>query len=91
MFGLIPLETVRSTFFDHLGADEFSRRARAQRLGFPVVCSDQSQKSTMFVHEDTLRAYLDGRVNIACHDHKRLNSGVTKELPMAEARGAAGL
>lgn len=69
---LLPLEVVRTNFFPHLSADSFNRRARANDLGFPVITSERSQKSAMFVHIDDLAAYLESRRAVATREHSNL-------------------
>lgn len=69
---LLPLEVVRATFFPHLSADSFNRRARANDLGFPVISAERSQKSAMFVHIDDLAAYLESRRAVATREHAML-------------------
>lgn len=71
---LLPLEVVRATFFPHLSADSFNRRARANDLGFPVITAERSQKSAMFVHIDDLAAYLESRRAVATREHAILAS-----------------
>jgi hypothetical protein len=74
---LLPMEVVRMNFFPHLSEDTFSRRARANDFGFPVVTSDRSQKAAMFVHVEDLAAYLDARRVVAVREHASL-SGTTQ-------------
>lgn len=71
---LLPLEVVRETFFPHLSADSFNRRARANDFGFPVITAERSQKSAMFVHIDDLAAYLESRRAVAKREHASLAS-----------------
>jgi hypothetical protein len=73
---LIPIEVVRANFFHHLSTATFARRARAQDLEFPVIRTDKSQKAQMMVHVEDLAAYLEGRREVAVHEHKQM-SGAT--------------
>ncbi|WP_167759965.1 pyocin activator PrtN family protein [Paraburkholderia pallida] len=69
---LLPIEVVRTNFFPHLSEDTFSRRARANDFGFPVIRSDRSQKAAMFVHIEDLATYLDARRTVAAREHANL-------------------
>jgi hypothetical protein len=80
---LLPIEVVRANFFPHLSADTFSRRARANELGFPTIRADRSQKSAMFVHIEDLAKYLDSRRAVAVREHTNLS-------PVARSDGAEG-
>jgi hypothetical protein len=71
---LLPMEVVRVNFFPHLSEDTFSRRARANDLGFPVIRADRSQKTAMFVHIEDLASYLDSRRTVALHEHASLTA-----------------
>jgi hypothetical protein len=71
---LLPIETVRLNFFPHLSEDTFSRRARANDLGFPIVRSDRSQKAAMFVHVEDLAEYLESRRSAAVRERAMLTS-----------------
>lgn len=70
---VLPMELVRTHFFPHLAEDTFSRRARANDFGFPVISSDKSQKAAMFVHIEDLAAYLDSRRTVAVREHAALS------------------
>jgi hypothetical protein len=71
---LLPIETVRVNFFPHLSEDTFNRRARANDLGFPIVRTDRSQKSAMFVHVEDLAEYLESRRTAAARERATLSA-----------------
>jgi hypothetical protein len=71
---LLPIETVRVNFFPHLSEDTFNRRARANDLGFPIVRTDRSQKSAMFVHVEDLAEYLESRRTVAARERATLTA-----------------
>jgi hypothetical protein len=71
---LLPIETVRVNFFPHLSEDTFNRRARANDLGFPIVRTDRSQKSAMFVHVEDLAEYLESRRTVAARERATLSA-----------------
>ncbi|MCX4156172.1 MULTISPECIES: pyocin activator PrtN family protein [Paraburkholderia] len=66
---LIPVDVVRANFFPHLSVETFTRRARGNDFGFPVISSDSSQKAAMFVHIEDLATYLDSRRTVAVREH----------------------
>jgi hypothetical protein len=49
---IIPVERVRSDFFNHLSLQKFLRKLNERAIALPVVSVAQSQKSQKGVHID---------------------------------------
>ena len=66
---IIPVEQVRSDFFNHLSLQKFMRKLNERVIALPVVNIEPSQKSQKGVHIEDLADFLDSRRAIALKDH----------------------
>lgn len=73
---IIPVEQVRSDFFNHLSLPKLLRKLYERAIALPVVSIEQSQKSQKSqkcVHIEDLADFLDNRRNQALKEHQRFH------------------
>ncbi len=71
---IIPVEQVRSDFFNHLSLSKFLRKLNERVIALPVVSIEASQKSQKGVHIEDLADFLDKRREKALKEHFRFHS-----------------
>ncbi|MRN38559.1 transcriptional regulator [Neisseria sp. N95_16] len=57
----ITLEQAVNDWIPHINVDTARRRAKAQTLPWPVIASEESQKSSCFVSISAIAEWLDQR------------------------------
>lgn len=58
---IIPVEQIRSDFFNHLSLPKFLRKLNERSIALPIVSIEASQKSQKGVHIQDLATFLDNR------------------------------
>lgn len=66
---IIPVEQIRSNFFNHLSLNKFLRKLNDRTIALPVVRIEESQKSQKGVYIDHLADFLDKKRDQALREH----------------------
>ena len=69
---VIPVDTVRADYFQHLPMPKFLRKVSAGEIKLPLVRIENSQKSARGVHLGDLADYLDARRAAARKEMRQL-------------------
>lgn len=69
----ITLEKAVADWLPHIGEKVAKRRAKTQTLPWPVINSENSQKSSMFVSIDAIADWMDKQEEEAKKEWQKMN------------------